>query len=216
LVHVVDASGGLEGRDPLIDYQTINDEIRAYNDELAAKPTLVALNKIDLVEARDNVERLAEAARKEGHQVFKISGVTGEGVLDLLNALGAELRELQLRESEKRPEKPQERRRYTLQEVDERAFDVSRLSETEFKVTGVSIERLTKMTNFNLDDAVTRYQRVLEKSGITNELERQKIRRGDIVSIAGYELTWGEQDEELAELEDADEVEDQEKELEEI
>ncbi len=213
LVHVVDASGGLEGRDPLIDYQTINDEIRAYDDELAAKPTLVALNKIDLVEARENIERLVDAARKDGHQVFRISGATGEGVPDLLNAIGAELREL--REIEKRPEKPQERRRYTLQDVDERVFNVARLSENEFKVTGVAIERLTKMTNFNLDDAVTRYQRVLERSGISAELERQKIQRGDTVIIAGHELTWGEQDEELVELEVAEEIEDLEEELQE-
>ena len=67
---------------------------------------------------------------------------------------------------------------------------------------GSSDRGLTKMTNFDLDDAVTRYQRVLEKSGISNELERQKIRRGDTVTIAGYELTWGEQDEELVELEE--------------
>jgi GTP-binding protein len=208
LVHVVDTSGGLEGRDPLLDYQTINDEIRSYSDELATKPMLVALNKIDLVESRDNVARLTDAARNDGHQVFSISGATGEGVTGLLNAIGAALRELQ--ETAKQAEKPQERRRYTLAEVDERAFDVSRVSDDEFRVTGIAIERLTKMTNFNLEDAVTRFQRVLERSGISAELERQGVHHGDIVVIAGHELTWGEQDEEVAELEDAEEFEDDE------
>jgi GTP-binding protein len=205
LVHVVDASGGLEGRDPLVDYQTINDEIRAYDPELAAKPMLVALNKIDLPESRENVKRLTKAATKEEHPVFPISGVTGEGVQDLLNAIGAELRELA--EIQKQTEKPQERRLYTLEKVDERAFTVTRTGDDSFKVTGIAIERLTKMTNFELEDAVARYQRVLESSGISAELERQGIRRGDIVEIAGRELTWGEQDEELAELEEAEEEE---------
>lgn len=203
LIHVVDASGGLEGRDPVLDYQTINDEIRAYDDELAVKPTLVALNKIDLIEARENIDLLTEAARKDGHEVFPISGVTGEGVQELLNAAGAELR--QLSEKQARVEKPQERRLYTLKEVDERVFNVARKSETQFEVTGVAIERLTKMTNFELEDAVNRYQRVLEASGISAELERQGVHRGDAVVIAGRELTWGEQDEEIAELEESEE-----------
>jgi GTPase len=197
LVHVVDASGGLEGRDPLVDYQTINEEIQAYDEELAAKPMLIALNKIDLPEAQENVKRLTKAAVKEKRRVFPISGATGAGVQDLLNAIGAELRELA--EIQARAEKPQERRLYTLEKIDERAFSVTRTSEDSFKVTGVAIERLTKMTNFELDDAVTRYQRVLERSGISTELERQGIQRDDIVEIAGHELTWGEQDEEFSE-----------------
>jgi GTP-binding protein len=200
LVHVVDASGGLEGRDPLVDYQTINEETQAYDTELAAKPMLVALNKIDLAEAQENVKRLTKAAIKEQRQVFPISAATGEGVQDLLNAIGAELRELV--EVQSRADKPQERRLYTLEKVDERAFSVSRTGEDSFKVTGVAIERLTKMTNFELEDAVTRYQRVLERSGISGELERQGVRPGDIVEIAGHELTWGEQDEELLDFVD--------------
>lgn len=212
LVHVVDASGGLEGRDPLGDFQTINDEIHAYSDELARKPMLLALNKIDLVEARENIDCLTNVARAHGQEVYPISGATGEGVQDLLNAIGAALREL--KETEERTEKPQERRRYTLQEADERVFHITRKSESQFEVTGVAIERLTKMTNFELDDAVARYQRVLERSGISAELERQGIRRGGAVVIAGRELMWGEQGEEVAELEESENEEGLEDELE--
>jgi GTP-binding protein len=198
LVHVVDASGGLEGRDPLVDFQTISDETRAYDPELASKPTLVALNKIDLPEARENVKRLTKAATKEGLRVFPISGATGEGVQELLNAIGAELRELA--ETEAEAEKPQERRRYTLESIDERAFSVTRTGDHAFKVTGIAIERLTKMTNFELEDAVARYQRVLERSGISEELERQGVEPGDTVEIAGRELTWGDDLEELSDF----------------
>jgi GTP-binding protein len=59
-------------------------------------------------------------------------------------------------------------------------------------VSGVAIERLTKMTDFAQEDAGRRYQRVLEASGITAELERLGIQPGDIVEIAGTEMTWGE------------------------
>ena len=52
LVHVLDASGGLEGRDPLADFKTINDELRDFDSALVKKPMVVALNKVDLPEAQ--------------------------------------------------------------------------------------------------------------------------------------------------------------------
>ncbi|MGH2531197.1 MAG: GTPase ObgE [Thermomicrobiales bacterium] len=200
LVHVVDASGGLEGRDPLIDYEIINAEVAAYDPDLADKPMLVALNKIDLAEARANVARLEVRAREQRRGVFEISAATGEGVPELLNAVGTALREVEERAEAK--EKPQERRRYTLERVDERVWKVERRSLHHFDVTGIAIERLTKMTNFEQDEAIRRYQRVLEASGISAELEKQGVLPGDLVHIAGHELTWGEQDE-LDELEAA-------------
>ncbi|MGH2559160.1 MAG: Obg family GTPase CgtA, partial [Thermomicrobiales bacterium] len=193
LVHVVDASGGLEGRDPVADFDIINAEVGAYDPDLATKPMLVALNKIDLVEARENVGRLVAHLREQGANVFEISAATGEGVPGLLNAAGGALREVEERAPER--EKPQERRRYTLEGVDERAWAVVRRSSHHFDVTGIAIERLTKMTNFEQDEAIRRFQRVLEVSGISAELEKQGVLPGNVVHIAGHDLTWGEQDE---------------------
>ncbi|MDP9367542.1 MAG: Obg family GTPase CgtA, partial [Chloroflexota bacterium] len=197
LIHVLDAAGGLEGRDPLEDFRIINAELELFDPELRAKPMLVALNKIDLAEARDNLRRVRSTLEKRGHQVFPISAATGEGVELLMNAVGAELRELeQLRREQ--AEKPQERRRYTLANVDERAWEVRRRSTHHFEVIGIGIERFTKMTNFANDDAVLRFQRVLESSGISEELTRQGIQQGDVVHIADHELVWGDEEPELA------------------
>ncbi len=197
LVHVLDAAGGLEGRDPLEDFRIINAELELFDPELRAKPMLVALNKIDLVEARENLRGLRAALEKKGHHVYPISAATGEGVEPLMNAVGAELRELeQLRREQ--PEKPQERRRYTLANVDERAWEVRRRSAHHFDVVGIGIERFTKMTNFANDDAILRFQRVLESSGISDELTRQGVQPGDMVHIADHELVWGDQEPELA------------------
>lgn len=193
LVHVVDASGGLEGRDPLIDFDTINEELRAYDADLSSKPTLVALNKVDLVEARDNIARLRQAIEQRGLIVFEISAATGDGVDDLLKAVATELRAVAERVAEE--EKPQERRRYTMENVDERAWVVERQGRHHFIVKGVGIERFTKMTNFAFDQAIQRFQRLLETSGISHELTRQGIQAGDVVHIADQELVWGELDE---------------------
>lgn len=215
LVHVLDAAGGLEGRDPLEDFRTINAEIAAFDDDMAAKPMLVALNKVDLIEARENLPRLRETLANEGFRIHEISAATGEGVPDLFNAVGAELRELELVEAEERKQQAEKpvRRYYTIGNVDDKAWDVQRTADDAFVVTGVGIERFTRMTNFDLWEAADRFQRVLERSGIMSELSRQGIQDGDVVTIATHEMVWGEQEDEDAsfvvdeESEEADEYE---------
>lgn len=191
LIHVLDASGGLEGRDPLVDFETINNELRSYDAELAKRPMLVALNKVDLTEAQERIPSLEKAIGEMGLRTFRISAATGQGVPPLLEAAEVTLREA--REHAAATQKPQERRIYTLDEAGERAFAVTRTGEDAFLVTGVAIERLTRMTNFDQLDSVDRYQRVLDRSGISDELERQGVEPGDTVTIAGKELTWGEE-----------------------
>jgi GTP-binding protein len=191
LVHVLDASGGLEGRDPLADFATVNAELEAYEEDLLAKPMLVALNKIDVPEARDSVERLTSTLQEQGFAVFPISAVTGEGVEPLMRTVAATLRDVQ--EREVAAEKPQERRRYTMENVDERAWQVTQLSRHNFAVTGVAVERFTRMTDFSRDEGVDRFQRMLASTGIEAELGRLGIEDGDVVHIADHELVWGEQ-----------------------
>jgi len=156
---------------------------------------LVALNKVDLVEARDNLDRLRETLRGEGFQLFEISAATGEGVPELTNRIAVELREIQVAEAEarKRATEQPKRRVYTIGNVDERAWDVQRTGEDSFLVTGVGIERFTAMTNFDLWEAAERFQRVLEGSGISAELKRQGIQQGDTVTIGSHEMDWGDQ-----------------------
>ena len=190
LVHVLDASGGLEGRDPLGDFATINNELAAYDESMSEKPMLVALNKVDLPEAREHLDRLRRETEEMGYAVFAISGVTGEGVPELMQAVATALREAQERAREQAA--AEERKRFTLPEQDERSWEVTRLSKHHFAVTGIGIERFTKMTDFGNDESVERYQRTLDSSGISSELRRQGVAPGDIVHIGGHELVWGE------------------------
>jgi GTPase len=192
LVHVLDASGGLEGRDPLQDFETVNAELNSYEEDLLAKPMIVALNKTDIPEARQRVESLTTELQSRDYTVYPISAVTGEGVPELLQAVAALLREVQQQEIE--TEKPQDRRRYTLENVDERAWSADRLSRHHFVVTGIGIERFTRMTDFSREEAVERFQRLLESSGISDELGRLGIEPGDVVHIANIELVWGDQE----------------------
>lgn len=198
LVHVIDGSGGLEGRDPLEDFHTINEELQAYSSKLAGKPQLVAINKMDLAETRANLPGLTESIEAEGFEVFPISAVTGEGVTALLRRVDALLAEIPVAE----PEITVPRHRvYTLDDRQEDAWEAERLSAHHFEVRGKKIERVTKMTDFGSEEAGDRYQRVLEASGISRKLEELGVQPGDIVHVAGEELIW---DQDLLEAEAMD------------
>jgi len=195
LVHVLDASGGLEGRDPLEDFRKINAELFDFDPTMGEKPMIVALNKVDLAEARDNLPHLIEVLTNEGHELFRISAATGEGVSALHNALAArmrQIRELEAEEKRMQEEKPK-RRVYTIGDVDERAWEITRVGFDRYVITGVGIERFTKMTNFGVYQSVDRFQRVLERAGITDELEKMGVEDGDTVQIGEFEMTWGEE-----------------------
>jgi GTP-binding protein len=153
---------------------------------------LVALNKLDLPEAQERLSTLKATLKRDGYRVFEISAATGQGVQELMRATAEILREA---ETAAEPvQKPQQRRVYTLEGVDERLWTVEKTGDGRFLVTGIGIERLTRMTNFELEDAVTRFQNVLQRSGIEAELERLGVEDGDTVTIAGYDLIWGEQE----------------------
>ena len=188
LVHVVDASGGLEGRDPVADFEAINQELGDYDASLMERPMIVALNKTDLPEARENVVRLRNVAEQGGRRVFEISAATGDGVQPLLNHVGEVLREIAARPPVEPPAPPKV---YTIDDA-EHIFQVTRTSEDSFAVTGKWIERATHMTNFDLLEGVWRFQKTLDKIGVSKDLNRQGVQTGDIVAIAGLELTWGE------------------------
>jgi GTPase len=186
LAHIVDGSGGLEGRDPLADFDTIKREVESYSEELASKPRIVVINKLDIPEARENAEILRIELEERGESVFEISGVTGEGVRELMQAMSQLLAEIP------RPERPRmsDERIYTLESMDDQAWHVEQLSEHHFQVSGVNLERRFRMTDFTLEEAAERFQRMLELWGISAKLESMGIQPGDFVHIAEDELIW--------------------------
>lgn len=95
MIHVVDAAG-TEGRDPVEDVYKINKELSAYNPEIAARPQVIAANKTDAIyaEGEDPVKRLKDEFEPKGYKVFPISGVTGEGISELLYYVSDRLAEL--------------------------------------------------------------------------------------------------------------------------
>jgi GTP-binding protein len=87
LVHLLDPSAAADGRSPLADYEAMNRELALYDPELAARPQIVVLNKIDIPEVRKRKTQLARAFAKRGVSLLAISAATGEGTAELLESV---------------------------------------------------------------------------------------------------------------------------------
>jgi GTP-binding protein len=187
LIHVVDAAG-IDGRDPLDDYRQINKELRLYQPELAERPQVVALNKTDLPDARDNLLRLRQQLGLPQSEIFTISAATREGVDELMQHVAARLAE--------QPAPSRERREETLAWpvplVDDRTFAIEPEGQG-WRVRGKKIERLISMTNFAQSESLRRVERVLEASGISNALRAAGVQEGDPVYIEKAELIWSDE-----------------------
>jgi GTP-binding protein len=181
LIHLLD---GLS-EDPLADLGAINHELEAFSHGLSEKPQLVALNKLDEPQARERWPEIEAALKALGHEPMAISALAREGTRELLYRAARMLAE--------QPEEPSARELPVFRpEEDEDTFTIEREAEDEWRVHGVRIERIAAMTVWNLDEAVLRFQRTLERLGITEALEEAGVEPGDTVHIGDQELVWEE------------------------
>lgn len=197
IVHVVDLSGGFEGRDVLDDLRVIDGELRAHAAELAERPQVVAGNKADVEGAREASERLREEADRLGRPYFAVSALTGEGLDALMHALAdmvARTREERAVEEEAYEEV------YVYEPPEERVVTVERLSARHYRVTGRAVERMVVMTDFENEEAVAHLQGRLAGSGVEKALLEAGARDGDQVSIGAvtFEFESGAAPEETA------------------
>ncbi len=98
LLHLVDVSS-LSGRETVADYETVNRELASYNPELAARPQFVVATKIDALDDVQRLDSLRHRAKKDERPFFPISSATNEGIRELINAVSAELDELNAAEN---------------------------------------------------------------------------------------------------------------------
>ncbi len=107
LVHLVDVSGA-SGRDPVEDYDTICEELEQFDAQVAAKPQIVAANKIDAMDGPARLERLEDHVRRTGMRFHRISAVTGDGVDALLEHMWGEIAAVRVAGVERGDEKPED------------------------------------------------------------------------------------------------------------
>ena len=186
IIHVVDAAG-TEGRDPVEDIYKINAELAAYNPEIAARPQIIAANKIDAVysEGEDPVERLKKEFEPKGMKVFPISGVTGEGIKELLYEVSALLDQMDdqpvIFQQEYFPE----------EELIHADLPYTVVKEDDmYVVEGPKIEKMLGYTNLDSEKGFQFFQKFLKDTGILDELEAAGIEEGDTVKMYGLQFDY--------------------------
>jgi len=179
LIHLID---GL-AEDPLADFTQINSELALFDPDLGEKAQVVALNKMDLPEVQAVWPRLEKALNKRGYDVLPVSAVSGENVRQLLGMAVQELAQVIPTEDTEMP--------VYRPEQDPRDFAIER-EEDGWRVRGVSLERAAAMTYWEYEQSVRRFQRIMERLGITEALKEQGIQIGDIVFVGENELEWQE------------------------
>lgn len=180
LIHLLD---GLS-EDPLADYAQINTELALFDDDLANKPQVVALNKADLPFVRDLWTEYEQQFKEHGiKQPMLISAVSGDNVRKLL------YRAAQLLAETPEPTPVAEMPVYR-HETDPNEFSISREDDGGYRVSGVAIQRAAAMTYWEYDQSVRRFQRILETLGIDKALRDAGVTQGDTVYIGDFQLEW--------------------------
>lgn len=184
IIHMVDAAS-TEGRDPIDDIYKINEELRAYNPEIAERPQVIAANKIDAIYAGDEdpVQRIREEFEPKGIKVFAISAVSGKGLKELLYCVRELLdtlpQEPVVFEQEYFPEDAvmNSDLPYTVEKSEE--------EENTYIVEGPKIEKMLGYTNLDSEKGFAFFQQFLKDTGILDELESAGIQEGDTVRMYG-------------------------------
>jgi len=180
LVHLVDVSGS-EGRDPVLDFDAINLELREYNAELASRPQIVVANKADLLgEDRSNIEELREHVEALGYSFFEMSAATHRGTKELVKECAARLATIPVIPAMEADYVPPEPELGT-------ADDLTVVHDDDmWIVEGPWLQRLVATVNFSDHESLMFFDRKLREAGVFQRMEDMGVRDGDTVSM--YDL----------------------------
>jgi GTP-binding protein len=182
LVHILD---GLS-EDPIADFSQINTELSLFDPNLANKPQIVALNKVDQPQVQERIASLKKEFKKRKVEFMTISALARTNTRELLIKAHQKLAETPAIEETELPKpvyKPKE---------DPREFTIAREGENEWRISGIAIERSAKMTYWEHYGSLRRFHKIMETLGITKALKNAGVQDGDTVAIGEFELEWQE------------------------
>ena len=180
IAHVVDISG-YEGRDPYDDFVKINKELAEYDKTLLDRPMIVLANKVD-IDFNNNLEKFM---KKVNIPVYPISASTNKGLDKVVNVLADMLEHLP-KENIKKDENLEGHILYKFKK--EEPFKIQKLSDHKYRISGEKVERILKMTKFQTEESVLRFENKLRHLGIDEALIKMGCEEGDTIYILDYEF----------------------------
>jgi len=178
IVHVVDISG-IEGRDPVQDFKTINEELKAYSPVLASAPQIVALNKSDLLQDDTAVKNFI---KKTKTNPILISGASVQGIQDLLKAVHEKLQTLP-------PLAPLEFEPFEYPDRDTSQFEIIK-TEEGYEICGGMIDELSRNVVLDNPDSLRFFQKSLKNRGVFKALRKAGVKEGEHVQIMDIEFEY--------------------------
>jgi GTP-binding protein len=180
LIHMID---GLS-EDPLADFSQINSELSLFDTKLGKKPQIVVLNKIDQPDVLERLKEITASFKKKKIQLITASAMARTNTRDILISAYKLLQEIPAEEFE------EEALPVYKPDVDPNQFEIHREDGDKWRVTGVAIERAAKMTYWEHDGSVRRFQKLMVKLGVDKALNKAGISEGDTVFVGDFELEW--------------------------
>lgn len=185
LVHVLDASGS-EGRDPIEDFYTINEELFNYNEKLKDKPQIIVANKTDILESEEGLQRIREEFEPKGIKIFPLSAITNKGIDELKYGIWDLLQNTEIEYSTFDEE-------YIEEFIDDTNDSIIvRKEDDKYIVEGSFIDKLLYSTYFDDADSLRYFQDTLRRKGVIDELKALGIQEGESVFITEYEFEFFE------------------------
>lgn len=184
LVHIVDVSGS-EGRDPIEDFEAINNELREYSPELAERPQIVVANKIDILpEGSELLNELRDYVTELGYDLFEMSAATHVGTKELMKVTGEKLMSLP-------PIKVYEADYVEPEIVIDTSAEVSiEQYDDVWVVEGPWLEKLISTINFTDYESRMHFDRILREAKIFERMEAMGVKDGDVISMYNLEFSY--------------------------
>lgn len=187
IVHIVDISG-IEGRDPLDDFEKINTELKKYNEKLSSRPQIVVANKMDILDDIDIYNNFKSELENRGYKVYSMSAATLSGVDEILNTISQMLKdaeEVDLFDEEDIYDET----KVISQNIDE----IKVYKENDiFIVEGNRLEKLLYSVDFEDMESIRYFQSIMEKTGVFDKLRSIGVQDGDTVRIYDLEFEYYE------------------------
>ncbi len=185
LLHFLDVSGQ-EGRNPVEDFNTINEELKKYSEKLSKRKQIIVANKIDAMQDESLLKEVEELAKKENLKLFKISAATKQGIEELIDYVTEELKNLPKEDLIEIEDKVV----YTLE--DKKDEWTIKEEDGVFIVSGRAVQRLMGRVNIEDNESMYYLQKCLKNMGIDEKLKEMGVCEGDTVILDDWELEWYE------------------------
>lgn len=194
ILHVVDMAA-TEGRDPFEDWLNINKELQLYSPLLLERPQVIVANKMDMEEAKKNLEQFQERLKRyeqehrRVYEIIPISALTKKGIDQLVYKTADLLEQIPEQSLTFQPDEQQVV--YRMEKEEDKSFAIRRENDI-FVIESDYIEKLIRRTQFSSTDAMLRFARILKNMGVDDALRERGVEEGQTVRIGDFEFEFVE------------------------